>query len=62
MPTTDSLPTTPVELTSALYTSGTLREGAIVNAAITDRIELISGFLKSNTLRARLLGFQVVFS
>lgn len=40
VPTTNSLPITPVELTSALYTSGTLREGAIVNAAITERIEL----------------------
>ena len=38
--TPDSLPTTAVELSSALYASGTLREGAIVSATITERIEL----------------------
>ena len=38
--TQDSLPTTPVQLTSALYGSGTLREGSIVSAMITERIEL----------------------
>jgi len=34
------LPTTPVELSSAFYASGTLREGAIVKATITKRVEL----------------------
>ena len=33
------VPTTPLELTSALYAAGTLREGAIIKAAITERIK-----------------------
>lgn len=38
--TPDSLPTTAVALSSALYASGTLLEGSIVSAVITERIEL----------------------
>ena len=37
--TPDSPPTTPIELTSALYAAGTLREGAILKVAITERIK-----------------------
>jgi aminoglycoside phosphotransferase (APT) family kinase protein len=38
-PTPDSPPTTPADLTAALYDSGTLRQGAIVNATITKQIK-----------------------
>jgi aminoglycoside phosphotransferase (APT) family kinase protein len=37
--TPDSPPTTPAELTSALYDAGTLRHGAIVDVTITKRLE-----------------------
>jgi len=40
VPIPDSLPTTPAELSAAFYASGTLREGAIVKATITKRIQL----------------------
>lgn len=33
------LPTTPVELSAALYTAGTLTHGAIISASITERIQ-----------------------
>ncbi|HEU4433978.1 MAG TPA: aminoglycoside phosphotransferase family protein [Pyrinomonadaceae bacterium] len=39
MPTPNSLPTTPRELTSALYAAGSLREGSILSVAITKQIE-----------------------
>ena len=39
MPDPDSPPTTPLELSSAFYNSGTLRQGAIVNVAITERVQ-----------------------
>ena len=39
MSATDSLPTTPVELTSALYAAGTLQQGAIERVEITERIQ-----------------------
>jgi aminoglycoside phosphotransferase (APT) family kinase protein len=37
--TSDSPPTTPADLTSALYDAGTLRHGAIVNVTITEQIK-----------------------
>lgn len=39
MPTRDSLPATPRELTSALYAAGSLREGSVLSVAITKQIE-----------------------
>jgi hypothetical protein len=39
MPDPDSPPTTAAELTSALYAAGTLRQGAILRAKITERIQ-----------------------
>lgn len=41
MSTPDSPPTTPFELTSALYAAGTLREGAIRSVTITERIQTV---------------------
>jgi hypothetical protein len=37
--TPDSLPTTPGELTSALYAAGTLREGEVISVAVTERLQ-----------------------
>lgn len=37
--TQDSPPTTPLELSSALYAAGTLRKGAVSRATITERIQ-----------------------
>src|SRR5215208_5471466 len=39
VPTPDSPPITPVELTSALYAAGTLREGAIISVAIVKKFQ-----------------------
>ena len=39
MTTSDSVPTTPVELTSALHEAGTLQTGAIIRVDITERIQ-----------------------
>jgi aminoglycoside phosphotransferase (APT) family kinase protein len=39
VPTRDSLPTTPLELTSALYAAGSLKEGSVLNVEITKQIE-----------------------
>jgi len=39
VPTFDSLPTTPLELTSALYASGSLKEGSVLTVAIAMKIE-----------------------
>src|SRR5829696_9962341 len=51
--TPDSPPTTPADLTSALYNAGTLREGVIVNAAITKQLK---------TEISNLWFFDVVYS
>lgn len=52
-PTPDSPPTTPSELTSAFYDSGTLQHGTIVNVTITKRIE---------TMISNLWFLEVVYS
>ncbi|HJP95425.1 MAG TPA: phosphotransferase [Pyrinomonadaceae bacterium] len=39
LPTPDSPPTTPRELSSALYAAGTLRQGTILTVAITEQIQ-----------------------
>jgi hypothetical protein len=39
VPTRDSLPTTPRELTAALYEAGSLQHGSVLSVAIEKRIE-----------------------
>lgn len=41
MPTSGSPPSTPAELSSALYAAGTLQKGEIVSATVTERIQTV---------------------